>query len=245
VLKQARAGVTSAQNRLLDENRSWLKRIARRLVPSALARKEDASDLVQKTMHEAHRRLDQFRGSKVREYRNWLQGILRKMVWTLIRKHAKDMQVKPLPISSGGEILVPQEQTPVAERFDKNLDMQRLNQALEELEEPERRLLQLKYFDQLSYEAIAQTLGEDAGREELAKLRQRIHRLLQKLQLGIMLLGALESLPPHYHKVVCRRHFRGASLDNIAEEMGCSAAAVSKWLTEAKKRLPADLREYL
>jgi DNA-directed RNA polymerase specialized sigma24 family protein len=158
---------------------------------------------------------------------------LRNLVRQVIRDHkAAD---NPLPRNQE----VPADHTPVQEQVLRKLDEERLDQAVAELAEPERMLFRLKYSDNLPYEAIAQTLGQNATKEALAKLRQRVHRLVKKLQAGIALLEVVEPLPPHYRKVLCAWHFRGGSPETIAEEMGCSATVVRRWLAEAKKRLPA------
>jgi RNA polymerase sigma factor (sigma-70 family) len=239
LLQEARAGAPSARGRLLDENRSWLKRLARRLLPPGRVRQADASDMVQECLQEADRRLGQFRGEDVSTFRNWLQGILRKLVRKLLRSQRHP--IVALPRSPDGEVGIPADHTPVAEKGWLNLQLRWLEQALAELPESDRRLLQLKFFENASYEAIAQTFGQEATREGLAQLRQRVHRLLKKLLLGLVLLEAMEPLPPHYRKVLCARYFRGEAAEQTARALGCPTEIVGRWLTEARKQLPGGL----
>ena len=246
LLDKARAGDNSAQGRLLQAQRSWLKRMAHRWLPERLARKADASDVVQDCLQQAHQKLNQFRGADARAFRSWLATMLRNLVSKVIRSETPKVEREgPLPMDSAGEVNLRATQTPVIQKLVCDADVQWLRHALDELTEPERRLIELRFLEDLSYEQLAQRLGQGAAKEEQAKLRQRAHRLLEKLQVGISLLRVVASFPPHYRKVLCRRHFRGWSLEQIATEMGCHPEAVGRWFREARQRLPAELGESL
>jgi RNA polymerase sigma-70 factor (ECF subfamily) len=246
LLDKARAGDNSAQGRLLQAHRSWLKRMAHRWLPGRVARKADASDVVQDCLQQAHQKLGQFRGADARAFRSWLATTLRNLINKVIRSETPRIaRESPLPIDPSGEVSLRATHIPVIQKLVCDADVQWMRRALEELTEPERRLIEMRFFEDLSYEQLAERLGQSATKEEQAKLRQRAHRLLERLQVGISLLRVVESFPPHYRKVLCRRHFRGWSQERIATEMGCHPEAVGRWLREARQRLPADLGEYL
>jgi RNA polymerase sigma-70 factor (ECF subfamily) len=246
LLEKARAGDNSAQGRLLQANRSWLKRMAHRWLPLRLARKAAASDVVQDCLQQANQKLNQFRGTDAKAFRSWLARMLRNLVSKVIRSETPKIDREgPLPVDSSGEVTLRATHTPVIQKLVRDADVQWLKRALEELTEPERRLIELRFFEDLSYEQLARRLGQSATREEQAKLRQRAHRLLEKLQVGISLLRVVEAFPPHYRKVLCLRHFRCWSLDRIATELGCHQEAVGRWLREAQRRLSAELGEHV
>jgi RNA polymerase sigma-70 factor (ECF subfamily) len=81
----ARNGDESAVNRLLREYRPFLRLIAEQEVGPELQRREDASDIVQRTEIEAYQAIRQFQGSSEPEFSAWLKQILRRNVSNLIR----------------------------------------------------------------------------------------------------------------------------------------------------------------
>ena len=85
LLKQARNGCSSALGRLLDDQRDWLKGIAARRLPPALAAHEDPSDLAQECEAVAAKRLSRFQGNDPRQFRAWLKGILDRRIKRVFR----------------------------------------------------------------------------------------------------------------------------------------------------------------
>src|SRR3989442_13349463 len=87
LLDAARAGDRAARDRLFADCRDYLSLAARARVESWLRAKADASDLVQQTLLEAHRGLDQFHGATEAEFLAWLRRILDHNAADLVRRY--------------------------------------------------------------------------------------------------------------------------------------------------------------
>jgi RNA polymerase sigma-70 factor (ECF subfamily) len=77
----------AAAERLLVLYRPVLRLIAEQMVGAGLRRREDASDIVQRTVVEAYEALGQFNGRSEPEFSAWLKQILRRNVANLVRDH--------------------------------------------------------------------------------------------------------------------------------------------------------------
>src|SRR5688572_10508590 len=76
LLARAREGSASALVQLLESQRPWLKSVAVRGLPRAMAARQDDDDLVQEGIWIAARRFPSFRGESVPSFRAWLRHIL-------------------------------------------------------------------------------------------------------------------------------------------------------------------------
>jgi RNA polymerase sigma-70 factor, ECF subfamily len=74
-----------AVDRLLTLYRPVLKLIAEQVVGPGLQRREDASDIVQRTTLEAYAAFEDFHGTSEAEFSAWLKQILRRNVANLVR----------------------------------------------------------------------------------------------------------------------------------------------------------------
>jgi RNA polymerase sigma-70 factor (ECF subfamily) len=74
-----------AADRLLKLYRPVLKLIAEQMVGPGLQRREDASDIVQRTTLEAYAAFPEFHGSSEAEFSAWLKQILRRNIANLVR----------------------------------------------------------------------------------------------------------------------------------------------------------------
>lgn len=86
-IDKARAGNEDARNRLFQKCRSYLDLLAQMEVGSKLRVKADTSDLVQNTLMDAYRGLDDFRGQTQQEWLGWLKQILKRNMTDLIRHY--------------------------------------------------------------------------------------------------------------------------------------------------------------
>src|SRR6516162_4978697 len=87
LLQQARRGDLDALGRLLEAQRTALRRLAEGRLGERIEVRVDASDIIQQTFLEAHRSFQQFAGRDVRELAAWLQGILDHKVAGAVRDH--------------------------------------------------------------------------------------------------------------------------------------------------------------
>jgi RNA polymerase sigma-70 factor (ECF subfamily) len=74
-----------ARERLLAHYRPFLRLIAEQSVGPALRRREDPSDIVQRTMIEATEAIDKFAGKSEAEFSAWIKQILRHNVANAVR----------------------------------------------------------------------------------------------------------------------------------------------------------------
>jgi RNA polymerase sigma-70 factor, ECF subfamily len=80
LIDAARAGDRQALGTLCDQQRQYLLLVAGQYVGRDLQSKVGASDIVQQSMLEAQRSIDQFRGDTQRQLRAWLAQIVRRNV---------------------------------------------------------------------------------------------------------------------------------------------------------------------
>jgi RNA polymerase sigma-70 factor (ECF subfamily) len=164
-----------------------------------LAARVDASDVVQETLTEAVRRLDEFRRtSKVPDY-IWLRWLALQQVALAHRKHfgvlARDVRrdqsieragaVPNASASAAGlaHLLLAQCPTPSQAACRAEVGG-RVRQALEELEPIDREVLALRHFEQLTNAEAARVLGITVSGASKRYIRalQRIRTVLSDLQ---------------------------------------------------------------
>ncbi len=87
LLRQARAGSSTALGQLLDLYRNYLDLLARVQIGRRLQGKVDPADLVQDTFLKAHRDFADFRGNSEGEWVSWLREILAFNVAHLVRRY--------------------------------------------------------------------------------------------------------------------------------------------------------------
>ena len=87
LLNRARDGDESAREQLFEKCRAYVSIVARAQVESWMQGKVDASDLVQQTLMEAHRGLENFRGHTEGEWLAWLRKILNHNAVDFVRRY--------------------------------------------------------------------------------------------------------------------------------------------------------------
>jgi len=106
----------------------------------------DADDLSQQVFLAAHQRIDQLR--EVERARGWLLAITRNQFLKMYRRR------RPVDSSS---LEMDVNQVPEVIRKEE-LDKEQLQAALDEMQEPFRTVLLMFYFEDLSYQEIAESL---------------------------------------------------------------------------------------
>ncbi|HEY5312641.1 MAG TPA: sigma-70 family RNA polymerase sigma factor [Pirellulales bacterium] len=223
----------------MSENRSWLRRLAGRALGLKMSRWYDASDVAQECLQVAGRDLDKFQGQNLATFRAWLRGIQRNLVRKLWRTQLPRLQREgALPCDSQGGVLVEESATPVVEQVERREQLPWLKVAISCLLDDDRQLIEWKYLrndaQEARYDELADQLATNA-----AQLRQRIYRLLGRLEEGIPLLQRLkrQDVAPHYQQILCWQHFRAWSAARIAQELGCTEKATKTMLANARKQL--------
>jgi RNA polymerase sigma-70 factor, ECF subfamily len=167
MLEDARAGSPEALGRALEGCRRYLLLVAEKEMGPELRAKAGASDLVQETFLEAHRDFGGFHGESRGEFRFWLLRILMHNVGAFTRKFretAKRSISREVGLgatsASGGPLfdLAASTASPSAKVVARE-HSQALRTALERLPEDYRRIITLRYDENMSFERIGQEMG--------------------------------------------------------------------------------------
>jgi RNA polymerase sigma-70 factor (ECF subfamily) len=185
--------------RSLEEYRDYLRLLARMQLSPLLRAKIDPSDIVQETLLRAHERQDQFRGQTEPEYAAWLRQILANQLIDAARRFGsagrellrersleEALQDSAIRLESWLTTDSPSPQ----QRAARQEDVMRLAQALAELPEDQRTVVEMKHLQGCSLEAISQHLGRSKG--AVASL---LHRGVVRLRARLLEGGAESHVP--------------------------------------------------
>ena len=166
LLARAQAGETLAFQRLAEQQAARLWRCAWVLSKDA----HWAEDLAQETLVEAWRCLPRFDGRC--QFSTWLCGILR-------HRYLKGRPASNAPRFSAPEALgeVPCAADPPDRSAEASEDAQQVRQAVADLPEEHRLVVELRFFAGATLAEIAATLGCPVG-----TVKSRLHHALEKLR---------------------------------------------------------------
>ena len=186
LLHNAGGGNPSAVNQLLERHRESLRRMISLRMDRQIARRVDASDIVQDVLLEANDRLPVYLADPRMPFHLWLRHLARDRIIEMHRQHRgaqrrsldreQSLQVET-PDSSAADLaarLVDQELTPAAENIRRELH-ERFLAALETLEEDDRDIILMRHIEQLGNGEVAVALGLSpaaAGMRYLRALRK-------------------------------------------------------------------------
>lgn len=180
-IDKARAGNEDARNRLFQKCRSYLDLLAKVEVGSRLRVKADTSDLVQNTLMDAYRGLDDFRGRTQQEWLGWLKQILKRNMTDLIRhyRYAEKRRIdKEVPLDR------PQQNRSTIIGFEPPADVPTPSQVVIALEDefllaeaiallPEdySQVIVLRNLQRLSFEEVAREMNRTRPAAQMLWLR--------------------------------------------------------------------------
>ncbi len=187
LLLDAGRGDPAAVNALLERHRQTLRRLVQVRLDRAIARRVDASDIVQDVLIEANARLKDYLADPRMPFHLWLRHLAKDRVIEMHRRH-RGAQRRSLDREQAigspafgdrssldlGKMLVDQELTPAAENIRRELE-QRFLAAVEQLEEDDRDIILMRHFEQLGNSEAAEALGLSpaaAGMRHLRALRK-------------------------------------------------------------------------
>jgi RNA polymerase sigma-70 factor (ECF subfamily) len=150
----------------------------------------EAEDVAQDALLRAWRRRSTLRDGTRRK--EWLGTIVRNEAYRL---HAR---VRPDPVES-----VERWEGAEDEQILSTVDRADLHAALNRLDERDRQLIELRYTEDLTQEAIARRLGIPDG-----TVKVRLHRLRHKLRRE---MGAAKAMPPAPQRIAATRRTPPAS----------------------------------
>ena len=193
-LNAARQGEQSQLGVLLDVYRGYLISVASDKLSHEVVAKAAPSDLVQETLLQASQAFGEFRGTTELELRAWLNQILARKVIDVHRyyrdfaKRDISREVRlPDMMDKGDDFLggiatvpPPSGEVSIAE------NARILEEALATLNEEQRKAIQLRSFEQLSFEEVGVQLGRsaDAARKLWTRAVQNLTLELQSHESG-------------------------------------------------------------
>jgi RNA polymerase sigma-70 factor (ECF subfamily) len=192
LLDQARRGEAAAVDRLLAAHRNALRRMIDLRLDPAIARRVDASDVVQDVLLEASRRLSDYLRDPAMPFHLWLRHIARDHMIDAHRRHRqaqrrsldREQPLVPAAFADRSSIelaaqLFDQEATPASAAIRHELE-RRLQTALASLDEDDRDIITMRHFEQLSNQEVAAELGlsEPAASMRYLRALRRLRAVL-------------------------------------------------------------------
>jgi RNA polymerase sigma-70 factor (ECF subfamily) len=158
----------NAADRLLELYRPLLTLIAQQLVGTTLQRREDASDIVQRTTLEAFAAFEQFQGQSEPEFSAWLKQILRHNVANLVRNNRaakRDVRREQYFDADEGSVSTTWMQpvgrgTSPSQRVIKAEAALNLAQAIDDLPEQQRVAVRMRHLEGRGIDELAKSMNK-------------------------------------------------------------------------------------
>jgi RNA polymerase sigma-70 factor (ECF subfamily) len=192
LLDQAKAGDAEAVNRLLDRHREPVRRLIDLRLDPAIVQRVDASDVVQEVLLEASKRLQDYLRKPAMPFHLWLRHLAKDHLIDAHRRHHQAQKrgvdrEQPIhrpawadrsSLELAGQ-LMDHERTPASEAIQQELQ-RRLHDALTQLDEDDREVIQMRHFEQLGNQDVAAALGLSEAAASMRYLRavRRLRDLL-------------------------------------------------------------------
>jgi len=193
LLDDAKTGEPVAVDRLLGEFREPLRQVIHMRLDPVLARRVDASDIVQDVLLEANQRLIEYLKNPAMPFHLWLRHLAQDRIIDSHRRHRqaqrrsidREQAIQAPAWANDSDVqlvsqLIDAEQTPASAAIHQELQ-RRLNDALTQLNEDDRELILMRHHEQLSNQDVAASLGLTE-----AAASMRYLRALRKLR-GVLL----------------------------------------------------------
>lgn len=170
LLSQIRDGEPMAIDQLLERHRESLRQVIQMRLDRRLQRRVDVSDIVQEVLVEANRRLQDYLKNPCMAFHLWIRQIAKDRIIDAHRRHrvsAKrsiDREQPNLVLHHEqstrdlmGQLIQP-DLTPAATAMQREFT-QHIEAAIDRLPEPDREMILMRHFEQLSNQDIALALG--------------------------------------------------------------------------------------
>jgi RNA polymerase sigma-70 factor, ECF subfamily len=231
LLERARRGSKSALNLLLALCRPRLKRKAK----AGLARKQDASDVVQECQLAGAARFGEFKGHGLVEFHNWMGAILQNLILHQHRYWGQKKRDRK------------REQFPNQERCgldDPAGSTTSILSRLVKIEQAEQLMIAAGWCRKEDWDVIFLHLYEDRSHAEIATalnvshatVRQRYYRAVRSVGEAMKWqdLMTRRGIGGLHQDIIGLHHFQKADPPTIAERLQLSQQLVADWIAEAK-----------
>jgi len=183
LLDQARQKKPAAVEDLLALFREPLRRAVELRLDPQLARREDASDIVQKVLFDAHRRLTEYLQDPRMPFHLWLRHMAQDRIIDTYRRHKEaarrsidhEQPQHPPAWATQSSVqllghLMDKELTPASAALQQELQ-EKLQHVLAGLDDIDREVILMRYYEQLSNQEIATALGLTEAAASMRHLR--------------------------------------------------------------------------
>ncbi|MFO0974935.1 MAG: sigma-70 family RNA polymerase sigma factor [Planctomycetaceae bacterium] len=183
LLNEVAGGDKSAVNRLMDRHRDAVRRMIQMRLDQAVARRVDASDVVQDVMLEASQRLTDYLQNPAMPFHLWLRQLAKDRIIDMHRRHrgaqrrSVDREQNFSGLGSDDQsaadlagLLKDAELTPAAAALRQEMQ-NRFLLALDQLEEGDREIIVMRHFEHLGNSEVAEALGLSAPAAGMRYLR--------------------------------------------------------------------------
>jgi len=183
LLDDAKTGEASAVDRLLGEFREPLRQVINLRLDPVLARRVDASDIVQDVLIEANQRLTEYLKNPAMPFHLWLRHLAQDRIIDTHRRHReaqrrsidREQAIQRPAWSDQSSVqlvaqLVDGEHTPASAAIHQELQ-RRLTDALAQLDEDDREIILMRHHEQLSNQDVAAGLGLTEAAASMRYLR--------------------------------------------------------------------------
>jgi RNA polymerase sigma-70 factor (ECF subfamily) len=183
LLNGAQKGDREAVDRLLDRHRNSLHRMVECRLNQGVARRVDASDIVQEALLTASRRLADYLQNPGIPFHAWLRQLARDRLADVYRRELADKRniarEQPAPATERSSLnplanVSDDQLTPATTLLRKEF-AQRFQQAVDQLDDDAREIVLMRHAEQLTNSQAAEILGLSepaAGMRYLRALRQ-------------------------------------------------------------------------
>ena len=171
LIRRAKGGEEDALNQLCTDYRQMLRLVAERAIGPEMARRTDASDLVQQTELEAFRAFASFQGSTEGEFVAWVKQILKRNVANVVRDnraakrdHRKEQYIHAASQSVSVTWLHPAERgkTPSQHVMYGEAAL-KLATAINNLPEKQRTAVRMRHLEGMALRDIAEAMESSPG----------------------------------------------------------------------------------
>ena len=187
LLVEAGRGEGAAVNKLLERHRAALRKLIQLRLDRQVARRVDASDIVQDVLLEANGRLREYLDDPQMPFHLWLRHLAKDRIIDMHRRHRgaqrrsldreRSLASPQFGDQSSFDLasqLVGSELTPAAAAIRQELQA-RFLVAIEQLDDDDREIVLMRHFEQLGNSEAATALGMTpaaAGMRHLRALRK-------------------------------------------------------------------------
>ncbi len=194
LLQQAQEGDRQAIEGLLARHREALVRLVALRLDRAIARRVDASDIVQDVLVEANRRLDDYLRDRKMPFHLWLRQIAQDRMIDAHRRHrgaARRSIDREQPLAAPemsdrsaldlAAMLHDRELTPAAAATRRELQ-ERFRAAIDLLDDTDREVILMRHFEELTNQEVAQSLelSEPAAGMRYLRAIRRLRQVLDQ-----------------------------------------------------------------